>query len=191
MNKSESINELAKALVNVQKELTHAQKDTKGYNYNYSNLEECITSSRDLLTKNGLAITQLVGETSEQRLVSVTTILMHESGQYIQTTASVPLIKTGQNDAQGMGACITYLRRYAYQAIIGQASEDSDASGENQHRPAGSITPSNKPTEKQLALLRKNLTKLSKDEIEFLKNGDMSFDQASKIIDEIIKQVRQ
>ena len=184
-SRSESIGKLATALALVQKELTHASKDSKGYNYNYSNLEQVIGSSRELLCANGLAITQLVGETIE-RVISVTTILMHSSGEYLETTSSVPIIKAGQNDAQGMGASITYLRRYAYQAIIGQASEDNDAAGSN----ASNLKPSKSMSDKQLALLRENIDKLTDAEIAKLKAKSMQSLEASQIIGEVLNGKR-
>lgn len=173
----------------VQKELKHAKKDSKGYNYNYSNLEEVITNSRDVLTSHGLAISQLVGETLDGK-ISLVTILMHESGQYIETKSSVPLIKAGQNDAQSMGACITYLRRYAYQSIIGQASEDSDADSGEKLIEKPVQNKASKPTEKQLTLLRNNFKKLTDSEIDSIKNGNITFEQAKEIISEVLNGKR-
>lgn len=193
IEKSETITNLAKALTEVQKELTHASKDSKGFNYNYSNLEEVINSSRDLLCKNNLAITQLVGEVID-KVASVTTILMHESGEFLQTTSTIPIVKAGSNDAQGLGASITYLRRYAYQAIIGQASEDSDAKGENstakKNKNSDELRPNKGITDKQISMLRKNADRLTPAEINKLKYSSMSPTEASGIIDEIIKKIR-
>lgn len=60
--------------------------------------------------------------------LSVTTILLHVSGEQIQSTATLPLIDVpGANFAQAAGAVWTYIRRYAYQAILGMSSEDTDA----------------------------------------------------------------
>lgn len=182
-SRSESIGKLATALALVQKELTHSKKNSKAHNGPYSNLSDIITSSRDLLTANGLAITQLVGETVD-RVINVTTILMHSSGEYLETTASVPIIKCGSNDAQGMGASISYLRRYSYQSIICQASEDNDADGSNSLRPSKSMS------DKQLALLRSNFDKLTEKEIAALKNKSMQSLEASQIIGEVLNGKR-
>jgi hypothetical protein len=125
---SGQINEVAGALASAQAELEAAKKDNSGYGYNYSDLATVIASAKPVLTKNGLAITQLVGESIEGN-VSVTTILAHTSGQFFKSTASLPIIDMkGCNAAQNAGASLSYLRRYAYQAIIGQPSEDNDAS---------------------------------------------------------------
>lgn len=124
---SGSINEIATALSKAQEELDAAKKDNSGYGYNYSDLATVIASAKPILAKNGLSVTQLVGDVGDN--VSVTTILSHTSGQWFRSNASIPLIEMkGCNKAQCAGASLSYLRRYAYQAIIGQPSEDNDAS---------------------------------------------------------------
>jgi hypothetical protein len=57
-------------------------------------------------------------------IVSVETVMLHTSGEWISNTASAPVTK---NDAQGVGSCITYLRRYSLAAFCGIAQEDDDA----------------------------------------------------------------
>jgi len=126
--KSDSLANFAPAFVKMQSELQSAKKDAKGYGYNYSDLATVIESSREVLTKNGFGVTQLPEENKAGE-VRVTTILLHASGEYMGATASMPIIEMkGCNPAQGAGASLSYLRRYAYQAITGQASEDNDAS---------------------------------------------------------------
>lgn len=126
---SSAINEISTALVKAQSELGSASKGQSGYGYNYSDLAEVIRSSKEALTNNGLAVVQLVGPTTDK--VSLTTILTHSSGQFFKTESSIDLIDMkGCNKAQCAGASLSYLRRYAYQAIIGQPSEDNDASSE-------------------------------------------------------------
>ena len=128
MQMSSNINEIASALSKVQGELDTAKKDSSGYGYNYSDLASVIETARPVLEKNDLAVTQLVGETQDGN-AKVTTILTHSSGQYFRSEASIPVIEMkGTNAAQNFGASLSYLRRYAYQAILGMASEDNDAS---------------------------------------------------------------
>jgi hypothetical protein len=129
-NKSASINAIAEALSKAQEELESAKKDNAGYGYNYSDLATVIATAKPILAKHGLAVTQLIGATTNN-FVTVTTILTHSSGQFFETTGTLPLIDMkGCNTAQCAGASLSYLRRYAYQAILGMASEDSDASSE-------------------------------------------------------------
>lgn len=127
---SPQINEIAEALSKAQSELGSATKDQSGYGYNYSDLSSVINSSKSVLSKNGLSVVQLLGA-SNSDTVDITTILAHKSGQFFKTTTTIPIIDMkGCNAAQNMGASISYGRRYAYQSIIGQASEDNDASSE-------------------------------------------------------------
>lgn len=126
---SVEINEISLALSKAQSELDAAKKDSSGYGYNYSDLATVIASAKPVLAKHNLAIVQLVGNTTD--MVTVTTILTHSSGQYFKSVASLPVIDMkGTNAAQNAGASLSYLRRYAYQAIIGQPSEDNDASSQ-------------------------------------------------------------
>lgn len=123
---SSNINEIAAALAKAQSELEAAKKGEEGYGYKYSDLATVIASAKPVLAKNNLAVVQLVGKTDKE--VSVTTILTHSSGQFFRSNATLPLIDMkGCNAAQNAGASLSYLRRYTYQAIIGQPSEDNDA----------------------------------------------------------------
>jgi len=58
-------------------------------------------------------------------------MLTHSSGQWMRDTfvmeKAVLQGGAGKNPAQAMGASITYMRRYAYTAIIGMTQEDEDA----------------------------------------------------------------
>lgn len=142
MNKSYQLNELATALAEAQGEMEAAKKGEEGYGYNYSDLATVIATAKPILAKHGLAVTQLVGNTVDGA-VSITTILTHKSGQFIESNATLPMIDMkGCNAAQNAGASLSYLRRYAYQAIIGQPSEDNDAS------PNGFSKPANKASRK-------------------------------------------
>lgn len=162
---STNINEIAEALSKAQAELTSASKDNSGYGYNYSDLASVINSSRPALTKNGLAVVQLVGQTTENS-VSVTTILTHKSGQFFRSTASLPVIEMkGCNAAQSAGASLSYLKRYQYQSIIGQPSEDNDASSEGfkkQERTAAPVVKAKVATEQKATETKEDTTSTAK-----------------------------
>ena len=132
---SEDIGELASALSKAQVELESVNKGEKGYGYNYASLTSTIEVAKPVLAKFGLAVIQLVG--NQGKNPSVTTILTHSSGQYVQTTAAMPLIEMkGVNEAQRAGAVYSYIRRYALQAILNMSSEDNDASSKGFDKPA-------------------------------------------------------
>lgn len=126
---SDNISDIASALSAAQGELESASKAKEGYGYNYSDLNSVISTAKPVLAKHGLSVTQLLGHTDNE--VRVTTILAHSSGQYFKSESTLPVIEMkGCNKAQGAGASYSYLRRYAYQAILGMSSEDNDASSE-------------------------------------------------------------
>ncbi|MDD5065364.1 MAG: ERF family protein [Phycisphaerae bacterium] len=123
MTKSESINELATALVKAQEEIKHAPmlNENPYFKSKYANLPTVIDTAKPILCKYGLAVVQTVGGMDGE--IDVATILMHTSGQWISNTISFKPQKPGIQDA---GAVITYLRRYSYAAIVGTASEEDD-----------------------------------------------------------------
>lgn len=120
---------IAKALVKAQLELKNPEQNKEGYGYKYSDLASLIDLTKPVLQKNGLAITQLACDDGNGR-VGVETILMHESGESLKSTLTLPIPEMKGNTAtQQAGAAITYARRYAYSAILNITSEeDTDAS---------------------------------------------------------------
>lgn len=122
---SEKIETLITALVAVQAELKHAEKD--GVNPHlkneYATLESVIDATRGPLAKQGLVIIQQVNIMQDGKPCLVTT-LAHKSGQFIRSFT--PIINN-KNDAQGLGSGITYARRYGLSAIMGISQTDDDA----------------------------------------------------------------
>jgi len=118
---------LAEALSSAQGEIEDAHKDKSGYGYKYADLSQVLSIARPVLSKHGLAVTQLLGGAGDR--VSITTILMHKSGELISTRSSMPVhISKGMSHAQAVGSISTYLRRYALSAIVGITQADTDAS---------------------------------------------------------------
>lgn len=141
--KSESIGNLAKALSAAQGDMgPAAMTATNPFLKNkYADLGEIIKASKTALAKHGLAVSQPVTNTDSG--IAVTTILMHESGEWLESTVELPLTEErGKSMAQAAGSVITYLRRYSLAAMIGvYADEDTDgneakpANGKAQHPP--------------------------------------------------------
>lgn len=120
MEKSESLSELAGALNKFQSEMGTVSFDSNNpfFKSKYASLSALVTAARPLLAKNGLSVSQLVSDTG-----SVTTMLLHSSGQYLSSTLTLKAVK---EDPQGQGSAITYARRYAYAAILGIVSDEDD-----------------------------------------------------------------
>lgn len=127
MQKSESIAELAKALSAAQGEIENAKKDAENpfFKSKYADLASVREAYQKPLSKHGLALVQTPHTeiTEEGMIVSVTTILMHSSGEWISGELSAIPVKA---DPQGIGSCTTYLRRYGAGAITGVAADDDD-----------------------------------------------------------------
>jgi len=137
MQKSESIANLTKALVNVQKDIKPALKSSENpfFHSQYADLNSVWDSCRELLTANGLAVIQTNALGPFENSVIIETVLCHTSGEWVSGELLLPLTKT---DPQGVGSAITYGRRYGLASIVGIISDVDDdgnkASGNNQAR---------------------------------------------------------
>lgn len=122
--KSESIDALVSALSKAQSEIRGAVKDQSNtyFKSSYADLASIWDACREPLTRNGLAVTQLLSDGDSGR-VCVTTMLMHSSGQFVSSELNVKPVKP---DPQSMGSAITYARRYSLAAIVGIPQVDDD-----------------------------------------------------------------
>ncbi len=122
-NQSENINELAAALAKAQGEMQAAIKDCINpfFQSKYADLGSVWDAARPVLSKNGLCIMQTTDIMGE-KIIMVTT-LAHTSGQWMKS--QLPL-NPAKADSQGIGAAITYLRRYSLSALVGVVCDDDD-----------------------------------------------------------------
>lgn len=123
VRQSETIGKLALALSKAQNEFNKAIADSKNpfYKSKYADLSTVINATRESLFLNEIALIQLVS--GDQNSVSVTTKLIHSSGEWIDSTIKG---KPAKQDCQQQGAVITYLRRYAQAAILNISQLDDD-----------------------------------------------------------------
>ena len=120
--------EFAKDFINAQSEILTLPKDKKGYNYNYTDFDTVVKTVKPILKKNHLGFCQLL-DSKENGKNGVTTILFHESGESFQSWFELPAVVLGKaNNAQNIGAAISYIKRYALCAILG-CSSDEDTDG--------------------------------------------------------------
>lgn len=131
---SDSIQELAAALSKAQARIRDAvnAKNNEDLGTTYADLSAVWAACRDALTRNGLSVLQFPGAVAGNFL-SLTTILVHASGQWIRQPLSIPLSRL---DEQSYGAALTYARRYALAAVVGVCpqSDDSAISGIRRRR---------------------------------------------------------
>lgn len=145
MQKSESIDKLAQALVAVQGAIKPAIRDGTNPHYRstYATLNSVWDAARPLLAANGLAIVQSVSPSDPGR-VALTTTILHSSGQWMSDTG---YYTTAKDDPQGAGSAITYGRRYGMCAALGiVADEDDDGNAASTPPAAQQRQPQAQPT---------------------------------------------
>ena len=122
---SPKIDKLAAALAKAQSEIRGAKKSSTNpfFKSDYADLDTVIKSCFPQLTKNGLSVIQ-GNDTCDKGSFYVTTMLLHESGQWIKSKLKMPI--GGKQDAQAVGATITYARRFSLSAMVGIAQTDDD-----------------------------------------------------------------
>lgn len=120
MLKSESIKNLSKALTTFHLKVDKIKKDAKNpfFKSSYASLSNILDAINEPLIECGLSISQF--PTGENGL---TTILMHESGEYISAEYQMRPVK---DDPQGRGSCLTYMRRYSTSAVLFLNFDDDD-----------------------------------------------------------------
>lgn len=142
MNTEHATPELFAAISKAQAEVENATKGSTNPHFKskYADLAEVLNTVRPTFAKHGLSLLQSTA--FEGSLVSVTTVVAHESGGHVSSVAScVP----AKSDAQGIGAATTYLRRYGLAAMTGVAQEDDDGTGASHNREPVPITEARYP----------------------------------------------
>lgn len=126
--RSESIAKLSTALAKAQAEFPNIEKkktaeirsDKGSYSYKYADLADVIAATRPSLSKNELAVLQIIRHEDGKQILQAT--LTHSSGEWIQSEIEIPRWGTPQI----LGSLLTYLRRYLYTAILGVAADEDD-----------------------------------------------------------------
>lgn len=138
MNKSESIKALAPALKKAQSEMGEVVFDATNpfFKSRYASLGAVIKASKSALIVNGLSVSQQA--ITNEFGVGVTTLLMHDSGEWIESTVTLPVVDQ-KNLAQEAGKTITYLRRYSLASLLNLYSDEDNDGNEpkKQPKPAG------------------------------------------------------
>ena len=124
MQKSDSIANLTKALAEFQGKVRQPMKDRdnpffKSKFVPLENVVEVITE-----TASPLGISFIQYPVSLENRVGMVTVVMHESGEYIQTEPVYA--RPVKDDPQATGSVITYLKRYSLAAVFGITSDVDD-----------------------------------------------------------------
>jgi hypothetical protein len=121
MNKSESIKNIAGALVKFQSSVSKVAKEANNpfFKSKYASLANILDTIQKPLSECGLAISQFPDGNA------LTTIILHaDSGEWMESSYVMPVAK--QNDPQAMGSAMTYARRYALGSILNLNIDDDD-----------------------------------------------------------------
>lgn len=142
---SPSIGRLVTALAKARAAFPAIEKDktadTGKYKYDYSDLATILAATSTHLSQHGLAVTQpprlLNG------MVVVTTVLAHESGEWMASELVMPVLDI--RDPQKVGSAISYARRYGYCAALGIATGGEDDDAEAARTPAAKSSRRSQP----------------------------------------------
>ncbi len=115
-------------------------KDAKGKSRKYADLTEIITATDEALAEQGLSVIQAPSINNGERSVGMTTLLIHESGEWLETIVlGCPAdqkikdkngdLTISRFDAQTVGIGFTYMARYTERALLNLGAEDDDGNG--------------------------------------------------------------
>lgn len=129
MKTSESMKEIAPALVAFQAEVKDPRKDSDNpyFKSKYVELDGLMMAVRPVANKHGLYISQdVTTEMTESGKTKVwcRTRLTHTSGEFIESDGQFNIAKG--NDPQSIGSSETYIRRYDLSAFLGIAWDKDD-----------------------------------------------------------------
>lgn len=176
---------LAPALLKARAAFDPVLKDATNPHFRnkYASLSAVLGAVDGALSENGISVLQFPADGAHGP--GLTTMLLHESGEHIQGTTSIPLSKT---DPQGWAAGITYARRYGLMAVLGIAAEDDDgnaataakAAPKSANTPAGRRKTLAAKVSKQLGI-----AKPSKDQIA----DHLGIEPSDLDDDDVVKQI--
>lgn len=120
----EKITNFATAFIAAQKEMGNAIKDSTNpfFKNRYADLNSVREACIPALNQHGIAVLQPIVQLNGKNFVK--TLLLHESGESMESLTEIVYSK--QNDAQAQGSGITYARRYGLQSLVNIGAEDDD-----------------------------------------------------------------
>ncbi len=118
---------LLKKLFEFRKKVGKIGKNKQGYGYKYADLENILTHINPILDNLNLLISQKIIQNDNVEYLE-TTIYDLESEGFLTQKIKLPQVGNAGNEAQQLGASITYIRRYSIEVMFGlTTSEDIDA----------------------------------------------------------------
>ena len=125
--------QIATALLKAQSEMSNPKKGATNpfFKSKYADLNAIREAVIPTLNDNGISVLQPIVHVDGKNFVK--TILLHESGELMESLTEI--IYNKQNDAQAQGSGISYARRYALQSFVCVGSADDDGQKAVQSKP--------------------------------------------------------
>lgn len=116
--------EIATALVKAQSEMSNPKKGNTNpfFKSKYADLNAVREAVMPILNENGITVLQPLVNIDGKNFVK--TVLLHSSGEYLESFTEIVYSKS--NDAQAQGSGITYARRYGLQSFVCVGADDDD-----------------------------------------------------------------
>jgi hypothetical protein len=125
--------QIATALLNAQGEMSNPKKGATNpfFKSKYADLNAIREAVIPVLNSHGISVLQPIVHFENKNFVK--TILLHESGEMLESLTEI--IYNKQNDAQAQGSGISYARRYALQSFVCVGADDDDGQKAVQSKP--------------------------------------------------------
>lgn len=140
IRKSEQIDQLIVALRKARAEFPTIGKEKTvtgaKFSYDYAPIEHIQEVVHPILDKHELTYSQMVGESDKGP--TLTTLIAHISGQYMESTA--PVMVGSNADSQDFGGALSYQKRYSLVAALGLILTNEDDDGLKASGKTGTIT---------------------------------------------------
>ena len=148
MEHSENMSKIAAALAAFQSDVKDPSRDGENPHFRskYVQIDGLLAAVRPILAKHGLSVVQSTGGIGQD--ISVSTRILHTSGEWVQTDALV--LKAVKADPQGAGSAVTYGRRYSLSAALGVAWDDDDDGNAASAPPKAAPKKAEKPSKETL-----------------------------------------
>ena len=116
--------QIATALLKAQSEMSNPKKGATNpfFKSKYADLNAIREAVIPTLNENGISVLQPIVHVDGKNFVK--TILLHESGEMLESLTEIVYNKA--NDAQAQGSGISYARRYSLQSFVCVGADDDD-----------------------------------------------------------------
>ena len=168
--------QIAIALVKAQMEMGNAIKDSSNpfFKSKYADLNAVREACMPALNKHGIVVLQPIVHVDGKNFVK--TMLLHESGECLESFTEIVYSK--QNDAQAQGSGISYARRYGLQSFINVGASDDDGNAASTPQPMKKVS---YESSKDMAMIGEQLRLMSSiDELNAYYNQVQPTDAAIK-----------